>query len=72
MFRSNASQLAALIAVLQKNPEVALSMNHLQRRTFGNRLTTEIKDAPSAKVKNQGATTILSDTIFSIQVIATP
>jgi anti-sigma factor RsiW len=72
MFRSNASQLAALIAVLQKNPEVALSMNHLQRRAFGNRLTTEIKDAPSAKVKNQGATTILSDTIFSIQVIATP
>ncbi len=72
MFRSNASQLAVLVAVLQKNPEVALSMNHLQRRAFGNRLTTEIKDAPSAKVKNQGATTILSDTIFSIQVIATP
>ena len=72
MFRSNASQLATLVGALQKNPEFALSMNHLQRSALGKTLTTEIKDAPSAKVKNQGATTILSDTIFSIQVIATP
>ena len=71
MFRSNASQLATLIAVLQKNPEVALSMNHLQRRAFENRLVTKNKDAP-ADMKNQSTATKISDTIFSIQVIATP
>jgi hypothetical protein len=71
MFRSNASQLAALIAVLQKNPEVALSMNHLQRRAFENRLIAKNKDTP-ADIKNQSTTTKISDTIFSIQVIATP
>ena len=71
MFRSNASQLAALIAVLQKNPEVALSMNHLQRRAFENRLIAKNKDTP-ADIKNQNTTTKISDTIFSIQVIATP
>jgi anti-sigma factor RsiW len=71
LFRSNASQLAALIAVLKKNPEVALSMNHLQRRAFANQLVAKNKDTP-ANIKNQTTTTKISDTIFSIQVIATP
>jgi hypothetical protein len=71
MFRSNASQLAALIAVLQKNPEVALSMNHLQRSELGSRLMAKDNDT-TANIKNQNTTTIMSDTIFSIQVIATP
>ena len=64
MFRSNASQLAGLIAVLQKNPEVILSMNHLQRYALGNQLM--------AKDNNQNTSTIMSDTIFSIQVIKAP
>jgi len=72
MFRSNASQLAVLVGVLQKNPEFALSMNRLQRGALGARLMAKDKDAPGAEVKDQSATTILSDTIFSIQVIATP
>lgn len=71
MFRSNASQLAVLVAVLQKNPEVALSMNHLQRNALGSRLMAKDNDT-TANIKNQNTTTIMSDTIFSIQVIATP
>ena len=71
MFRSNASQLAVLVAVLQKNPAVALSMNHLQRNALGSRLMAKDNDT-TANIKNQNTTTIMSDTIFSIQVIATP
>lgn len=71
MFRSNASQLAGLIAVLQKNPEVILSMNHLQRYALGNQLMAKDNNT-SANVKNQNTTTIMSDTIFSIQVIKAP
>ena len=71
MFRSNASQLAVLVAVLQKNPAATLSMNHLQRSALGNRLMAKDNDT-SANVKNQNTTTIMSDTIFSIQVIAIP
>ena len=71
MFRSNASQLAVLVAVLQKNSAATLSMNHLQRSALGNRLMAKDNDT-SANVKNQNTTTIMSDTIFSIQVIAIP
>jgi len=71
MFRSNASQLAVLVAVLQKNPAATLSMNHLQRSALENRLIAKDNDT-SANVKNQNTTTIMSDTIFSIQVIAIP
>lgn len=71
MFRSNASQLAVLVAVLQKNPAATLSMNHLQRSALENRLMAKDNDT-SANVKNQNTTTIMSDTIFSIQVIAIP
>ena len=72
MFRSNDSQLAALVDMLQKKPAFALSMNRLQRSAFGDRLRAKDKDTPGAEVKNQSASTILSDTIFSIQVIETP
>jgi anti-sigma factor RsiW len=71
MFRSNASQLAVLVAVLQKNSAATLSMNHLQRSALENRLMAKDNDT-SANVKNQNTTTIMSDTIFSIQVIAIP
>jgi anti-sigma factor RsiW len=71
MFRSNASQLAVLVAVLQKNPAATLSMNHLQRSALENQLMAKDNDT-SANVKNQNTTTIMSDTIFSIQVIAIP
>ena len=71
LFRSNASQLAALIDVLQKNPVVALSINRLQRSTLENRLSAKNEES-SAKIKNQKTTTIMADTIFSIQVITTP
>ncbi|HIA61936.1 MAG TPA: zf-HC2 domain-containing protein [Planctomycetes bacterium] len=72
MFRSNSSQLAALVDILQKKPTFALSMNRLQRGALGDRLMAKNKDAPGAEVKNQSASAVLSDTIFSIQVIATP
>jgi hypothetical protein len=72
MFRSNASQLATLVGVLHTNPEFALSMNRLQRGALGERFMAKNKDTPGAEAKDQSAATILSDTIFSIQVIATP
>ena len=72
MFRSSDSQLAALVDILQKKPAFAISMNRLQRGTLGDRLMAKDKNTPGAEVKNQNASTILSDTIFSIQVIATP
>jgi hypothetical protein len=72
MFRSNSSQLAALVDILQKKPAFALSMNRLQRGALGDRLMAKDKNTPGAEVKNQSASTVLSDTIFSIQVIATP
>ena len=72
MFRSSDSQLAALVDILQKKPAFALSMNRLQRGALGDRLMAKDKNTPGAEVKNQNASTILSDTIFSIQVIATP
>jgi hypothetical protein len=72
MFRSSDSQLAALVDILQKKPAFALSMNRLQRGALGDRLMAKDKNTPGAEVKNQSAATVLSDTIFSIQVIATP
>ncbi|MBT4692063.1 MAG: zf-HC2 domain-containing protein [Planctomycetaceae bacterium] len=72
MFRSNANQLVVLVDALQKNPAFALSMNHLQRGALENGRMAKNKEAPSVEVNDQGATTVLSDTIFSIQVIVTP
>jgi hypothetical protein len=61
-----------LVDALQKNPAFALSMNHLQRGALENGRMAKNKEAPSVEVNDQGATTVLSDTIFSIQVIVTP
>jgi anti-sigma factor RsiW len=72
MLRATASQLEALLRILQQNPDFALSMNHLQRGALGSQLMEKNKDTPRADTKHQSAAAILSDTIFSIQVIATP
>ena len=72
MFRSTASQLEALVGVLQKNSSFVLSMNHLQRGTQEGRPLEKNKHTPSANSKDQQTAITLLDTIFSVQVVATP
>ena len=67
MFRSNTNQLEALVGNLQKNSAFVLSMNNLQRAT-----QEKQKKTPSTDSKDQSTIITLSDTIFSIQVIAAP
>lgn len=72
MFRSNGSQLTTLVRMLQKNSAFTLSMNRLQRGALESQLGAKNKDTFKAENKNLSEAAILSDTIFSIQIIATP
>ena len=72
MFRSNGSQLTTLVRMLQKNSAFTLSMNRLQRGALESQLGAKNKDTLNAENKNLNEAAILSDTIFSIQIIATP
>jgi hypothetical protein len=72
LFRSNVSQLEVLVGLLQKNSAFVLSMNHLQHGAQAKRSADKEKNSPNANSKDQNAIMALSDTIFSIQVIATP
>jgi len=47
-------------------------MNHLQHGAQAKRSADKEKNSPNANSKDQNAIMALSDTIFSIQVIATP
>jgi hypothetical protein len=71
MFRANASQLEALVGILQQNSSFDLSMNHLQRGTQEGR-PTEKKSTLIANSKDPKTALTLSDTIFSVHVITTP
>ena len=72
MFRSNGSQLTTLVRMLQKNSAFTLSMNHLQRGALESQRGAKNKDTFEAENQNLSEAAILSDTIFSIQIIATP
>ena len=71
MFRANASQLEALVGILQQNSSFDLSMNRLQRGTQEGR-PTEKKSTLIANSKDPKTALTLSDTIFSVHVITTP